>query len=60
MFGDLFELPWWTSRISPFFWMPTPFVGTAQAADLTGLRAVAIALFAVALIGFRRQALLAN
>jgi ABC-2 type transport system permease protein len=60
MFGDLFDLPRWTSRISPFSWVPTPFVETAQAGDLIGLWAVAIALFAVAFVGFRRRDLVTN
>jgi ABC-2 type transport system permease protein len=55
MFGELFDLPGWTNRISPFSWVPTPFVETAEAGDMIGTSAIAVALIAVAFIGFRRR-----
>jgi ABC-2 type transport system permease protein len=55
VFGRLFDLPGWTNRLSPFYWVPTPFVETVEASDMIGLSAVAVALFAVAFVGFRRR-----
>ena len=58
MFGDLFALPRWASRISPFAWVPAPFVDEAPAVDVAGLWAIATVLGALAFLGFRRRDLL--
>jgi ABC-2 type transport system permease protein len=60
MFGELFDLPQWTNRISPFYWVPTPFVETVEVGAMIGLAAVTVALFAAAFVGFRRRDVVTN
>jgi ABC-2 type transport system permease protein len=55
LFGAVFELPDWAFRLSPFDWVPTPFVDDVAAVDLLVLWGVAVALFALAFAGFRRR-----
>ena len=55
MFADLFDLPEWARRISPFWWVPDPLTGDVDWADVGVLCAVAVVLFALALAGFRRR-----
>jgi ABC-2 type transport system permease protein len=57
VFGGLFDLPDWTNRISPFFWVPAPFVETTNAEHMIGLSAVAAALIAIAFVRFHRMLL---
>lgn len=58
MFGGLFDLPEWAYRISPFDWVPTPFVETPTAVGVGGLCAVAAGLLVAAFAGFRRRDLI--
>lgn len=60
LFGELFDLPLWASRLSPFSWVPTPFLDAVEGGDLIGLWAVAAALVVVALVGFRRRDVVAT
>jgi ABC-2 type transport system permease protein len=55
LFGGLFELPDWAFRISPFDWVPTPFVDDVAAGDLLVLWGAAAVLLVIAFVGFRRR-----
>ncbi len=55
MFGALLDLPHWTNWVSPFFWLPAPFVDEPDALHLLGLTAVAAMLFLAAFLGFKRR-----
>jgi ABC-2 type transport system permease protein len=55
LFGPLLQLPGWAGRLSPFGWDPAFPAEPVSAARLLGLCAVAVALAAVALAGFRRR-----
>lgn len=55
MFADLFGLPGWARRISPFWWVGNPALGDVEAARLGGLAGVAAVLFLLAFAGFRRR-----
>lgn len=55
MFADLFGLPDWARRISPFWWVGNPALEDVAAARLWALGAVAVALLALAFVGFRRR-----
>ncbi|WP_165962881.1 ABC transporter permease [Occultella glacieicola] len=55
MFGGLFELPDWALRLSPFDWVPGPFLDDVAVGDLIVLWAVAVALPVLAFVGFRRR-----
>lgn len=55
MFGDLFELPEWVFGLSPFHWVPSPFVEDVAAGDMLGLWATVAVLFVLAFAGFRRR-----
>lgn len=55
MFGGMFDLPEWAHRLSPFTWVPTPFVENAQTAEMVGLWSIAAGLLAAAIAGFRRR-----
>lgn len=59
-FGELFELPEWVQGVSPFHWLPDAFGDEYDAAAPLGLAAVAFALIAVGLAGFRRRDLCAG
>jgi hypothetical protein len=50
----------WTNRISPFYWVPTPFVETAEVGDMIGVTAVAVARLATAFVGFYRRDVITN
>ncbi|MGY1601744.1 ABC transporter permease [Geodermatophilus sp. SYSU D00815] len=55
MFGELLSLPGWAVRLSPFGWVPQVPAEALEAGPLLGLLAVALALGAAALVGFRRR-----
>ncbi|MCF4123194.1 hypothetical protein L1785_19680 [Antribacter sp. KLBMP9083] len=55
LFGELLGLPDWARGISPFWWVPNTLVQDVEVADVVGLCAVAVVLFAVAFAGFRRR-----
>lgn len=55
MFADLFDLPEWARKISPFWWVGNPALGDVEAARLWGLGGVATVLFLLAFTGFRRR-----
>jgi ABC-2 type transport system permease protein len=55
MFGGMLDLPEWAHRVSPFAWVPTPFVEGAQTADMLGLWGIAAGLLVAAIVGFRRR-----
>jgi len=55
MFGDVFDLPQWAFRLSPFDWVPAPFTADVDWAHVGGLCAVALVLFVLAFVGFRRR-----
>lgn len=59
MFGAMLDLPEAVLGISPFHWAPDPYleeVGASEAAGPLALAAVDAALVALALLGFRRRA----
>ncbi|MFI2365521.1 ABC transporter permease [Promicromonospora sp. NPDC019610] len=55
MFADLFDLPEWARKISPFWWVGNPALADVEAARLWGLGGVAAVLFLLAFTGFRRR-----
>ncbi|MCK0117577.1 hypothetical protein MWU57_11090 [Isoptericola sp. S6320L] len=56
MFGGLIEdLPEAARWISPFHWVPEPFVADFDAGSFAGLTAVAAGLLVLAFVGFRRR-----
>lgn len=55
LFAELLGLPDWARGISPFWWVPNTLVQDVELADVVGLCAVAVVLFAVAFAGFRRR-----
>lgn len=55
MFADLFDLPAWSRRISPFWWVGSPALGDVEPARLWGLAGVAVVLLLLAFAGFRRR-----
>ncbi|MGH3587095.1 MAG: hypothetical protein ACRDQ0_12305, partial [Pseudonocardia sp.] len=55
LFADLFGLPDWARRISPFFWVPDPLTQDVDWAHVGGLAAVAAVLLVLAFVGFRRR-----
>ncbi|MGW8566723.1 ABC transporter permease [Isoptericola sp. NPDC055881] len=55
LFADLFHLPEWARKISPFWWVPNPLTGDVDAVHVAGLCAVALVLFLLAFAGFRRR-----
>ncbi|AEG43022.1 ABC transporter permease [Isoptericola variabilis] len=55
LFGGLFELPDWALRLSPFDWVPAPFVDDVAAGDTLVLWGIAAVLLALAFVGFRRR-----
>lgn len=55
MFADLFDLPEWARKISPFWWVGNPALEDVEASHLWGLGAVAAGLFVLAFVGFRRR-----
>lgn len=55
MFADLFDLPEWARKISPFWWVGNPALTDVEAARLWGLSGVAVVLLALAFAGFRRR-----
>ncbi|MEL7977611.1 hypothetical protein AAG589_17230 [Isoptericola sp. F-RaC21] len=55
LFADLFHLPDWARRISPFWWVSDPLTGDVDWAHVGGLCAVALVLFVLAFVGFRRR-----
>lgn len=55
MFADLFDLPEWARKISPFWWVGNPALADVEAARLWGLSGVAVVLLALAFAGFRRR-----
>jgi len=55
MFADLFDLPEWARKISPFWWIGNPALADVEASHLWGLCGVAAALFLLAFAGFRRR-----
>ena len=55
MFADLFDLPEWARKISPFWWVGSPAVDDVDAAHMWGLSGVAVLLFLLAFTGFRRR-----
>ena len=56
MFGGLLkDLPDWVHGISPFYWLPAAFTEPPEAGHMLGLAGVAVVLFALAFVGFRRR-----
>ncbi|MFI6425606.1 ABC transporter permease [Promicromonospora sp. NPDC050880] len=55
MFADLFDLPEWARKISPFWWVGNPALEQVEASRLWGLGGVAALLFVLAFVGFRRR-----
>ncbi|SKC81002.1 ABC transporter permease [Krasilnikoviella flava] len=55
LFADLFHLPDWARRISPFWWVPDPLTAGVDWVHVGGLCAVALVLFVLAFAGFRRR-----
>lgn len=55
MFADLFDLPEWARKISPFWWVGNPALADVEAVRLWGLGGVAAALFVLAFTGIRRR-----
>lgn len=55
MFGDLFELPDWVLGLSPFHWVPAPFVEDVAAGALLGPWVTVAVLFVLGFVGFRRR-----
>lgn len=55
MFADLFDLPEWARKISPFWWVGSPAVEDVDAAHMWGLSGVAVLLLLLAFTGFRRR-----
>lgn len=55
MFADLFDLPEWARKISPFWWVGNPALADVEAVRLWGLGGVAVVLFLLAFTGFRRR-----
>lgn len=55
LFADLFHLPDWARRISPFWWVPDPLAGDVDWVHVGGLCAVALVLLVLAFVGFRRR-----
>ncbi|MFI2105269.1 ABC transporter permease [Isoptericola sp. NPDC019693] len=55
LFADLFHLPDWARRISPFWWVPDPLTGAVDLGPVAGLCAVALVLVVLAFVGFRRR-----
>ncbi|MEG3616353.1 hypothetical protein [Isoptericola haloaureus] len=55
MFGQVFDLPDWVYRVSPFDWVPEVFSGEPYAGDVAVLWAVAVGLGVLGFVGFRRR-----
>ncbi len=55
MFAELFDLPEWARKISPFWWVGSPALEDVEASHMWGLAGVAVVLFALAFLGFRRR-----
>ncbi|MDN5685331.1 MAG: hypothetical protein L0G94_01430 [Brachybacterium sp.] len=55
MFGALLDLPDWVLGISPFHWVSEPFVEDFEVGGAVGVLVAALALYALALVGFRRR-----
>jgi ABC-2 type transport system permease protein len=55
LFADLFDLPGWARRISPFWWVGNPMLDGVEASHMWGLSGVAAALLLLAFTGFRRR-----
>lgn len=55
LFAELLGLPDWARGISPFWWVPNTLVQDVELADVVGLCAAAVVLFAAAFAGFRRR-----
>ncbi|WP_369370088.1 ABC transporter permease [Promicromonospora sp. Populi] len=55
MFADLFDLPDWARGISPFWWVGNPMLESVEVSHMWGLGGVAVVLFALAFVGFRRR-----
>ncbi|WP_407319517.1 hypothetical protein UQW22_03710 [Isoptericola halotolerans] len=56
MFGGLIEdLPEAARWVSPFHWVPEAFVADFDPGSFVGLSAVAVVLFVLAFVGFRRR-----
>jgi ABC-2 type transport system permease protein len=59
LFAPLFQLPDWVTRLSPFGWVPAVPAESFDPVPLGALTLLAAALFALALVGFRRRDLTA-
>ncbi|WP_404286523.1 ABC transporter permease [Glutamicibacter arilaitensis] len=56
MFGGLLQdLPDWVHGISPFYWLPAAFTEQPDIGYMLGLAGVAVLLFALGFVGFRRR-----
>jgi ABC-2 type transport system permease protein len=55
LFGELLHLPDWARGISPYWWVPDPLTEDVDPARLLVLAVVAVALAALAFVGFRRR-----
>lgn len=55
MFGALLDLPDWVLGISPFHWVSEPFIEDFEIGGAVGVGVVALALYVLALGGFRRR-----
>lgn len=53
--GPILQLPEWTSRLTPFGWLPGYPAEEISVLPLIGLTLVAAALIGVGLVGFRRR-----
>ncbi|WP_277207352.1 ABC transporter permease [Isoptericola croceus] len=60
LFGNLFEIPDWAFKLSPFDWVPMAFSGDLAAGDVAVLWAVAVLLAALGFVGFRRRDLVTS
>lgn len=60
LFADLFDLPDWARRISPFWWVGNPMLDGVEASHMWGLSGVAAVLLVLAFVGFRRRDLQSN
>ena len=55
IFGGVFNAPNWMDWFNPMHWAPAAFDGSLHLAGLIGLVVAAVALMALAFIGFRRR-----
>lgn len=56
MFGVLLDLPEWALGISPFHWAAAPYTEDPAAGGSLAMAAVVVVLLVLALLGFRRRA----